>query len=241
MMGGDARWMQDLPASDLQSIVVEEDLGNSPAAAPSSAAYRLTVVGPGGELVTPQGHLYWQNKNIVGQHNQANLGRALLAAMLLVGSSHQAALEKQAAGFKASFNRSSWVRQGDLNFYLDAYNANPSSMAAALRSFVQQLASDGVKLGQCCFVLGDMNELGPRAAELHREIGRLLGELKAVEAIFVGRYAAYYEEGFKGKATSYVDRDALLAAWPLWQKRFRYFFIKASRSLQLEALTAITS
>ena len=239
LMGGAAHWMQDLPASPLKTMIVQE---RSPLDNGTSAAeYCLTVLGHGGELQTPDGHIYWQNKNIVGQHNQANLGRALLAAISLRGWSAQAALEEQAAGFKASFNRSSWVRQGDLAFYLDAYNANPSSMAAALRSFVQQMAEDGINLGQCCFVLGDMNELGPQAPELHRQIGRLLGELHALEAIFVGRYAEYYAEGFPGRSTQYVDREALKAAWPLWQKRFSYFFIKASRSLQLEAITAITS
>ena len=54
---------------------------------------------------------------------------------------------------------------------LDAYNANPSSMAAALRSFAQRpvVAGQGRVV-----ILGDMFELGSESAAEHTAIGQLL-------------------------------------------------------------------
>ena len=244
LMGGEAHWMASLPASPVKQIVVQEILtapdgeGSEVAAA---GDYVLQIRGHGGQLTTPQKTWYWQNKNIAGSHNQANLGRALLAAALLVGDQHQEALEKRAADFKASFNRSSWLKIADKSFYLDAYNANPSSMQTALQSFVQQMREEGVNPRQCCVVLGDMNELGPTSGQKHEQIGQLLRQLEVKNAIFVGRYAQHYAQGFAKNATIFATREDLLTQWPQIWPQYTYFFIKASRSLQLERLTDITS
>ena len=249
LMGGDGKWMHDLPPSSVRQIVVQEvlatdssvgkDLNESPSS--HEKDYTLCVQGHGGQLTTPQKTWFWQNKNIAGTHNQANLGRALLAAALLVGDNYQEALENRAADFKATFNRSSWLKIADRSFYLDAYNANPSSMETALTSFFQQMQEEGVNLGQCCVVLGDMNELGASAPQQHEQIGRLLHKLSAQNAIFVGRYAQHYAQGFGQKAVVLARREDLLVQWPQLWPQYTYFFIKASRSLQLEELTDITS
>ena len=61
---------------------------------------------------------------------------------------------------------------GGLRVVNDAYNANPASMAAGLRTVAA--------FGQGCrhlAALGDMLELGPGSEDLHREIGTLVAEL----------------------------------------------------------------
>lgn len=72
----------------------------------------------------------------------------------------------------------------------DTYNANPQSVAVALRSLVSlKGASRGVA------VLGDMAELGVQAAAAHRETGRLAAEL-GVELLFVlGEHAGEIAAG----------------------------------------------
>src|SRR5690606_10034807 len=56
----------------------------------------------------------------------------------------------------------------------DCYNANPGSMHAALASLAMLR---GARAGRLIAVLGDMLELGPTQAELHREVGARAAEL----------------------------------------------------------------
>ena len=67
----------------------------------------------------------------------------------------------------------------------DSYNANPTSMRAAL----EHLAEHD---GRLVAVLGDMAELGPTAPEHHREIGRLARELGVDVVVPVGDLARDY-------------------------------------------------
>jgi UDP-N-acetylmuramoyl-tripeptide--D-alanyl-D-alanine ligase len=66
----------------------------------------------------------------------------------------------------------------------DAYNANPASMAAALRS-ARWMAGDG----RCIAVLGTMAELGAISAEEHDRVGELLARLHVDFLIAVGKEA----------------------------------------------------
>jgi UDP-N-acetylmuramoyl-tripeptide--D-alanyl-D-alanine ligase len=66
----------------------------------------------------------------------------------------------------------------------DAYNANPASMAAALRT-ARSMAGDG----RCVVVLGGMAELGPIAGEEHERVGELLVRLGIDRLVAVGEDA----------------------------------------------------
>lgn len=68
----------------------------------------------------------------------------------------------------------------------DSYNANPQSMAAALKILA---ATDGTKR---IAVLGDMKELGDATAPGHREMGHLVGELGIDTLFAVGTYCKEY-------------------------------------------------
>jgi UDP-N-acetylmuramoyl-tripeptide--D-alanyl-D-alanine ligase len=57
--------------------------------------------------------------------------------------------------------------KNDIVFVNDAYNANPESVKAALRSLPQP-AGGGKRIA----VLGEMGELGPHSKEMHEEVGR---------------------------------------------------------------------
>jgi UDP-N-acetylmuramoyl-tripeptide--D-alanyl-D-alanine ligase len=83
----------------------------------------------------------------------------------------------------------------------DAYNANPDSMAAALRTLCEFPLSDG---GRRVAILGDMRELGDDGPDLHRKIGRLVAELgmdRIGYVILIGRLSLF-------------TADALARAWP---------------------------
>ncbi len=74
---------------------------------------------------------------------------------------------------------------GGINVLNDSYNANPSSMEAALRT-VSNFGRDCRRIA----VLGDMLELGESAAQAHRQIGRLVAELDFDFLAVAGDYAS---------------------------------------------------
>jgi UDP-N-acetylmuramoyl-tripeptide--D-alanyl-D-alanine ligase len=76
----------------------------------------------------------------------------------------------------------------------DAYNANPASMAAALRAVT-------ARPGRAIAALGEMRELGAESAALHRQIGRLASELGVAVVVAVGPGSTAIAEGAREKAT----------------------------------------
>src|SRR5690606_15611865 len=79
-----------------------------------------------------------------------------------------AAANRAVAEYVPSNMRSQVINTRTNNVILDAYNANPSSMAAA----IDNLAS--MKAGNKVLILGDMFELGDVAEAEHRAIGALI-------------------------------------------------------------------
>jgi UDP-N-acetylmuramoyl-tripeptide--D-alanyl-D-alanine ligase len=78
----------------------------------------------------------------------------------------------------------------------DAYNANPSSVEAALRTLagIAPVSPAGRRVA----VLGDMRELGEAGPDLHRHIGKFIAELRQPAgvdlAIFIGRLSLFMAE-----------------------------------------------
>jgi UDP-N-acetylmuramoyl-tripeptide--D-alanyl-D-alanine ligase len=118
-----------------------------------------------------------------GAHMVAN---ALAAAA--VGRALGIGLEDTAqglAGARLSGSRMQLlVRADGLRVIDDAYNANPTSMAAALRA-ARGMAHEGRSIA----VLGYMAELGPIAAEEHDRVGELVARLGIDELVVVGAEA----------------------------------------------------
>jgi UDP-N-acetylmuramoyl-tripeptide--D-alanyl-D-alanine ligase len=81
-------------------------------------------------------------------------------------------------------NRSQLVSKGTNEIVLDAYNANPSSMAVAIDNFLQLQKPNKI------IILGDMFELGDESQKEHFEIVKLLSKEDAVKCFFVG--TAFY-------------------------------------------------
>jgi UDP-N-acetylmuramoyl-tripeptide--D-alanyl-D-alanine ligase len=72
----------------------------------------------------------------------------------------------------------------------DAYNANPTSMAAALKA-ARWMAGNG----RCIAVLGEMAELGRIAGQEHERVGELVARLGVGELIVVGAEARWIAIG----------------------------------------------
>lgn len=76
-------------------------------------------------------------------------------------------------------NRSQIIEKGGYTFFMDCYNANPSSMELALKTLAEHN-------GETFFILGDMLELGSYEEEEHRNVIGLLKSLKLEKGIFIG-------------------------------------------------------
>jgi UDP-N-acetylmuramoyl-tripeptide--D-alanyl-D-alanine ligase len=106
----------------------------------------------------------------------------------------------------------------------DCYNANPLSMGAALANLAER-AGERRRVA----VLGEMAELGPRAAEFHREVGRRAAEL-GVEVIAVGPLARDYG----GRHVADAQEAAAVLSQMLQPDDV--VLVKGSRSVGLEAV-----
>jgi len=119
----------------------------------------------------------------------------------------------------------------------DAYNANPESVAAALKA-ARWIARDTALIA----VLGPMAELGPIAAEEHARVGELATRLRVDRVVTVGEQAqaiavAAVREGVEpGNVASYGDLDGALADVRAHAHPGDVVLVKASRVAGLERL-----
>jgi UDP-N-acetylmuramoyl-tripeptide--D-alanyl-D-alanine ligase len=91
----------------------------------------------------------------------------------------------------------------------DAYNANPTAVAAALTTLVSL-----ERTGAAVAVLGEMAEIGPTAADEHRRVGRRCAELGVDRLVVVGPAAAALAAGAREAGMTEVEEvtDAAAAA-----------------------------
>ncbi len=116
--------------------------------------------------------------NLVGAYNFVNL-----SAAIAIGSYFKVSSENIKAGIEAyvpTNNRSQLITKGSNSILMDAYNANPTSMLAALENFKQ------TKGGNKILFLGDMFELGKDADKEHQNIVNFLIENPFGKVYFIG-------------------------------------------------------
>nr|WP_322625239.1 UDP-N-acetylmuramoyl-tripeptide--D-alanyl-D-alanine ligase [uncultured Flavobacterium sp.] len=179
----------------------------------------------------PMVKLYYKvlhiQSNLIGIYNAANI-----SAAITIGNYFKVADEliKQAIeNYTPTNNRSQLMEKNGNHIILDAYNANPSSMAAAIANFRQLEAKDKIAF------LGDMFELGTESPDEHKKVIALLEDAEDIEVFFVGK-------DFYNQATSanhfhfYEDFDAVKQA--LIGKTFsgNTILIKGSRGMALERI-----
>ncbi|MDP7321243.1 MAG: UDP-N-acetylmuramoyl-tripeptide--D-alanyl-D-alanine ligase [Bacteriovoracaceae bacterium] len=175
------------------------------------------------------------NTHITGKHNFYNLAVAFLIATQLIKNS-KTALKEAAKKFRPTQNRSQWIKNKHQDIFLDAYNANPTSMKVAIEGFLDHIAPIGAKKNEICFILGDMNELGKDSEKLHRDIAKFVSEKEVDLVIFVGRFAQIYAENYQGNHKCFEKVDILLEQMQQDLLKYKYLFIKGSRSVALEKI-----
>jgi len=147
---------------------------------------------------------------LVGEHQVANATAAAAVAVALGLPPEQVAEVMAATGPASPWRMDLRERADGVRVVNDAYNANPESMAAALRT----LATLGGRRSWA--VLGEMAELGAAAEEEHERIGALAAELGVDRLVAVGAAApivraAVARPGWHGRAVGVPDAAAALA------------------------------
>jgi UDP-N-acetylmuramoyl-tripeptide--D-alanyl-D-alanine ligase len=125
-------------------------------------------------------------------------------------------------------NRSQLIRKKDLHITLDAYNANPTSMQAALASFSKK---EGKKIA----VLGQMNELGKHTETEHKLLVDWIKTSSIDDCYWVGSAFASFVSPDKYFSTVDQAMD-YFSKTPLGQASL---LVKGSRSFTLEKLVDV--
>ena len=116
--------------------------------------------------------------NLTGAYNFSNLNAAVAMGVFFELSPEQ--IQQGITSYTPTNNRSQWKTTGKNRLLLDAYNANPSSMAAALKAF-----SSSNNAGKVV-ILGDMLELGEYSTAEHQSIVDQLENLHFENVYLVG-------------------------------------------------------
>lgn len=163
---------------------------------------------------------------LVGDYNLPNI---LCAAV--IGKYFAVPEEKIKAAIEQyvpSNSRSQLLQKDTNTIILDAYNANPTSMKAAIENFAQLHAAKKV------LMLGGMMELGAESIEEHKNIIALIKQYTWDQVVLVGGDFGKIDHGFIFFADSAEAKNWFI------QQRFlqTHLLIKGSRSMQMEKILA---
>ncbi len=163
---------------------------------------------------------------LIGKYNFENILAAACIGHFFEVSDQQ--IKKGLEKYIPSNNRSQVMQTKNNQLLLDAYNANPSSMNAAIENFAQMDRPHKL------VILGDMLELGEESDKEHEQIISLLRQKKMEQAILVGPHfmraaKKHYPNVFR------TSEEALefLKHFPIKDVTI---LVKGSRGIKLEKL-----
>lgn len=163
---------------------------------------------------------------LTGKYNLPNV-----LAAVTVGNFFNTDPAKIKSGIEAylpSNSRSQLLKRESNTIVLDAYNANPSSMKAAIENFA------GFPSKEKVLVLGAMAELGASSIKEHEEILQLITEYPWKEVVLVGGDFLKIKQPYRSFHSS-----AEAGTW-LKSRHFKntWFLVKGSRSMGMEKVLA---
>nr|WP_314835089.1 UDP-N-acetylmuramoyl-tripeptide--D-alanyl-D-alanine ligase [uncultured Flavobacterium sp.] len=163
--------------------------------------------------------------HLIGLYNANNINAALTIGKYF----HVAdtAIKQALESYIPENNRSQLLTKGTNQIILDAYNANPSSMAVAIENFVQLENPNKI------MILGDMFELGQESAVEHKSIVTSLLNQEKVVCHFVG--AAFFANKISKDNFSFYENFESFSAYLKETKIDNStILIKGSRGMALE-------
>ena len=177
---------------------------------------------------------------LAGEHNACNAVAALAAVQALGLPLEKACRALEAAGLPP--HRSHAFLLAGRSVMDDCYNANPTSMLAALRTVAESAGASG----RAFAILGDMLEIGAEAARAHEGMGAEVAKLGYAGLAAVGELAARMASGARAaglprnRVLATLDPELAASAVAEWSKPGDWVLVKASRGMRLErALEAL--
>ena len=196
------------------------------------------------DCATPHGRVQLELSGL-GESTVAN-ALAACAAALAAGAS----LAEIAAGLRAYRPPHGRLEPFELpngaTLVDDSYNANPQSMAVALRAIAAlRDAQGGSRRGRCLAVLGAMGELGLQSERSHRELGALAAELEIDALVVVGDAGAWIASGASAaglgaaRVFACANQEEAAGAASAWLRAGDVALVKGSRSARMERVVEL--
>jgi UDP-N-acetylmuramoyl-tripeptide--D-alanyl-D-alanine ligase len=184
-------------------------------------------------LRTPAGDIPIRMQ-LCGRHNVSNACAAMAAA--LAAGAGVTDIQRGLASLQAVKGRLQLKRvTAGVRVLDDTYNANPTSLRAALQVLA---AAPGKKI----LVLADMGELGAGAEGLHGEIGEEAREAGVAQLFTVGELTRFTSQRFGAGARHFATQDELIAVLRAelgaTAQQAVTVLVKGSRRMQMERVVA---
>lgn len=166
------------------------------------------------------------NTNLVGRYNLENVVTAAAFAHFL--NIDNKIIKRVVENYFPEENRSQLIKTSYNSIYMDAYNANPTSMKAALDDFIE------LNVKNKYFILGEMLEVGKETEKEHQSLLNIFKEKKILNVLCVGN--AFYKHANKLGYKYYANVDEIAEHLKNNKIRDANIFIKGSRANKLEKL-----
>lgn len=173
---------------------------------------------------TAEGVSHEVNTHLIGSYNLDNMLAAAAIGRYFGVSDDD--ISSALVSYLPHNNRSQLKETADNKLIVDAYNANPTSMMAALKNFRQ------VEAPHKMVILGDMKELGEASREEHQKVVDYLKECGFDRVVLVGPEFAAATHSFQ----TFQHVDEVLADIRMHKPQGYYILIKGSNSMKLSQL-----
>lgn len=164
--------------------------------------------------------------HLTGSYNFENILAAICIGDFFDMNPEQ--INKGLANYEPKNNRSQLTTTDKNTVICDFYNANPSSMSAALNNI------DVLSAGKKTAILGDMFELGPESSTQHQLIAKQATESGLDQIILIGKHFFAFKDEFDAlffetpaEAATYLQENSIANNLVL---------LKGSRGMKLESL-----
>jgi UDP-N-acetylmuramoyl-tripeptide--D-alanyl-D-alanine ligase len=163
------------------------------------------------------------SSKLIGAYNFNNIGAAIAIGKYFKVPDSK--IRQGIENYQAENNRSQILKKGTNTLLMDAYNANPTSMRAAIENMVQ------LPEQQKIVILGDMFEVGEQTAQEHQEIVSYIEKQNFQKVFLIG---AHFKNTTSEMQQLYKFKDFAEFQANFQPPKDSFVLVKGSRGMRLE-------